>query len=133
MPNIVKYSKPVATCTIPVEIVVFIILELSLKYRLASFIIFTSLLVTLPVVVTCCKVGITGVPPPELDSKIETIVRENRGFSLQLRDFLCERDYCATNVGNDWIYLDGTHITVQASFTLHASLAEKLDENMGTS
>ena len=69
----------------------------------------------------------------DLDFKIETVVRENRGFSLQLRDFLCERDYCATNVGNDWIYLDGTHITVQASFTLHASLAEKLDENMGTS
>jgi hypothetical protein len=62
----------------------------------------------------------------DLEIKIGNLVQEKGGSSIQLRDFLCEDGVCSTSRGNNWLYLDGTHITHDASTMMSGLLAELL-------
>lgn len=50
-----------------------------------------------------------------VDNRLATAIRDAGGSPIQLRDELCRDGVCATNFGNEWLYLDGTHISVRAS------------------
>lgn len=58
----------------------------------------------------------------ELENQIHQTLIANGGIALQLRDAVCQDGVCATNFGNSWNYLDGTHITVDASKRLAPGL-----------
>lgn len=54
----------------------------------------------------------------QLEADVDKLVRANGGVPLQIRDFLCTAEQCQTNLGAEWLFLDGTHITVRASEAL---------------
>ena len=56
---------------------------------------------------------------------VETI-ETNGGTSVDPRGQLCRAGTCATNFGNDWIYLDGSHLSVSMSERLSPLLVERL-------
>ena len=50
-----------------------------------------------------------------IDGQLEAEIVDSGGEPLQLRDALCRDGVCSTNFGNEWLYLDGTHISVGGS------------------
>ncbi len=61
-----------------------------------------------------------------LEDRMTTTVRAAGGEALELRGRLCRGGDCATNFGDEWLYLDGTHLSVRASNELAAVLASAL-------
>lgn len=61
-----------------------------------------------------------------IDGQLAAEIVASGGEPLQLRDALCRDDTCATNFGNEWLYLDGTHISVRGSESLAPFMATVL-------
>jgi hypothetical protein len=57
-----------------------------------------------------------------LFADVKTVVEANGGHVLDLRSDLCRNDLCATNFDNDWLYLDGSHLSVSMSQRLSPAL-----------
>jgi peptidoglycan/LPS O-acetylase OafA/YrhL len=62
----------------------------------------------------------------QLFADVATAVETNGGRVLDPRGELCRDGTCATNFGNDWIYLDGSHLSVSMSERLSPFLLEGL-------
>lgn len=60
----------------------------------------------------------------DIFERIEQAVTEAGGRILDPRPSICQQGVCATNLGNDWLYVDGSHISVQMSARLAPSLTE---------
>lgn len=63
----------------------------------------------------------------QLEARVDQVAKANGGVPLQLRDSICSADQCKTNVGNEWLFLDGTHITVGASEALSSWILSAFD------
>ena len=63
----------------------------------------------------------------QLEERIRAVVEANGGETIDLREQLCRDGVCATNFDNDWVYLDGTHISVGASEALSPSIAKAIE------
>ena len=62
-----------------------------------------------------------------LEDSMRTVVQSHGGDVIDLRDHLCADGVCATNDGDYWRYLDGTHLSVGQS----AALAPVLESSLG--
>lgn len=58
-----------------------------------------------------------------MESAMRSAVESRGGSVFDLRASLCSTAICATNDGNVWQYLDGTHLSVGASERLAPVLA----------
>jgi hypothetical protein len=62
----------------------------------------------------------------EIDSLLEVAIVASGGKPVQLRESLCRDGICATNFGNEWLYFDGTHLSVAGSESLAPTFTELL-------
>jgi peptidoglycan/LPS O-acetylase OafA/YrhL len=62
----------------------------------------------------------------ELFAQVTATVKSNGGQVLDPRAEICQSGTCSTNVGNDWLYLDGSHVSVSMSQRLGPFVAGTL-------
>ena len=62
----------------------------------------------------------------DIEDALRTEVGERGGALVDLRDHLCSASSCATNDGQFWRYLDGTHLSVRQSQRLAPVLAAEI-------
>jgi hypothetical protein len=61
-------------------------------------------------------------------SEITSAVEKAGGSVIDIRNQVCVAATCSTNIGNEWNYLDGTHISVGLSERLAPLLTKELLE-----
>jgi len=57
-----------------------------------------------------------------LFSGVSKVVKSSGGVVADPRQSICRNGYCSTNLGNDWLYIDGSHISVTMSERLAPQL-----------